>query len=117
MVPCGSICASTRIARLLRKITPPCALTVPVHLSVADDWTAPFVILRVSGACSRGHCLPWAVLFDTCADTPAYFPSNCCRHRPGGLCRGGHRQTRRPPPSRVLWCGRTCFLPSRMFYW
>src|SRR5262249_15041918 len=49
---------------------------VAVHLSLAPEWTAPFVIVRASGVCHRVHGLPWAVLFDVCADMPAYVPSN-----------------------------------------
>src|SRR6516164_4705629 len=89
IVPCGSICASTRIERLLWITKPPCELTVSVHLSPVDDWTAPFVIVRVSGVCSREHCLPWAVLFDTCADTPTYLPSNAVAGGPGAWAAAG----------------------------
>ena len=85
IVPSGSIWASTRIARLLRSITLPCGLTFPVHLSLAGEWTAPFVIVDVSGMCSRRQRSPRALLFDASADTPAYVPSNAVGGGPGEM--------------------------------
>src|SRR3974377_1280192 len=89
MVPCGSIWASTRIERLLRITKPPCGVTAPAHLSFAEEWTAPLVIVSGSGACSRGHCLPCAVLLATCADTPTYLPSNAVDGGPGACAATG----------------------------
>jgi hypothetical protein len=89
MVPWGSIWALTRIERLFRSTTPPCGLTVSVHLSIADDQTAPFVIVSASGRCSRGHRPSWLALFDTSADTPAYVPSNAVGGGPGACATTG----------------------------